>query len=66
MEIWKAAVLGIVQGLTEFLPVSSSWHLILFERILGADTGGADMFLGVMLHAGTLIAVVLAYAPTLW
>lgn len=66
MEIWKAAVLGIVQGLTEFLPVSSSGHLILFERILGADTGGADMFLGVMLHAGTLIAVVLAYAPTLW
>ena len=66
MEIWKAAVLGIVQGLTEFLPVSSSGHLILFERILGADTGGADMFLGIMLHAGTLIAVVLAYAPMLW
>ena len=66
MEIWKAAVLGIVQGLTEFLPVSSSGHLILFERMLNADTGGADMFLGVMLHAGTLIAVLAVYLPMLW
>ena len=65
MEVWKAAVLGIVQGITEFLPVSSSGHLILFERILGAETGGADMFLGIMLHAGTLIAVLFAYAPRL-
>lgn len=66
MEVWKAAVLGIVQGITEFLPVSSSGHLILFERMLGADTGGAEMFLGIMLHAGTLIAVLFAYAPRLW
>lgn len=66
MEVWKAAVLGIVQGITEFLPVSSSGHLILFERMLGAETGGADMFLGIMLHAGTLIAVLFAYAPRLW
>lgn len=65
MEIWKAAVLGIVQGLTEFLPVSSSGHLLLFERLLSAETGGADMFLGVMLHAGTLIAVLFVYAPVL-
>ena len=66
MELWKAAILGIVQGLTEFLPVSSSGHLILFERLLNADTGGADMFLGVMLHAGTLVAVLAVYAPVLW
>ena len=66
MEVWKAAVLGLVQGLTEFLPVSSSGHLLLFERILGADTGGADLFLGVMLHAGTLAALLLLYAPRLW
>ena len=65
MELWKAAVLGIVQGLTEFLPVSSSGHLLLFERILGVDTGGADLFLGVMLHAGTLLAVLLVYARRL-
>ena len=66
MEVWKAALLGLVQGLTEFLPVSSSGHLLLFERILGADTGGADLFLGVMLHAGTLAALLLLYAPRLW
>ena len=61
MEIWKAAVLCIVQGLTEFLPVSSSGHIILFEKILGIHTGGADMFLGIMLHAGTLCAVLAVY-----
>lgn len=66
MEVWKAALLGLVQGLTEFLPVSSSGHLLLFERILGADTGGADLFLGVMLHAGTLAALLLLYTPRLW
>ena len=64
MELWKAAVLGIVQGLTEFLPVSSSGHLLLFERILGVDGGG--LFLGVMLHAGTLLAVLGVYARSLW
>lgn len=65
MEVWKAAVLGLVQGITEFLPVSSSGHLLLFERMLGVETGGADMFLGIMLHAGTLIAVLFFYAPQL-
>lgn len=65
LEVWKAAVLGIVQGITEFLPVSSSGHLLLFERLLGAETGGADMFLGIMLHAGTLLAVCAACFPAL-
>ena len=63
MEIWKAAVLGAVQGICEFLPVSSSGHLLLFERILGTDTEGADLFLGVMLHAGTLLSALLVFAP---
>lgn len=63
MEVWKAAVLGIVQGICEFLPVSSSGHLLIFERILGTDTEGADLFLGVMLHAGTLLASLLFFAP---
>ena len=64
MEWWKAAILGAVQGLTEFLPVSSSGHLLLFERLLGAEGGG--LFLGVMLHAGTLLAVLGVYARRLW
>ena len=60
MELWKAAVLGIVQGLTEFLPVSSSGHIILFEKLLRVGPSGG-MFFGLMLHAGTLIAVLFAY-----
>ena len=61
MPVWKAIVLGIVQGLTEFLPVSSSGHILIFERILNVNTGGADMFLGIVLHAGTLFAVIAVY-----
>lgn len=62
MTVWKAMVLGLVQGLTEFLPVSSSGHLLLFERLLGTDGG---LYFSVMLHGGTLIAVLFAYAPRL-
>ena len=61
MELLKAAVLGIVQGLTEFLPVSSSGHLILVRAALGwkllADPHLNKMF-DVALHAGTFLALV--------
>ena len=56
--IWQSIILGTVQGLTEFLPVSSSGHLALLHRILGADFGGNTLFFDIMLHVGTLIAVV--------
>lgn len=56
--IWQSIILGTVQGLTEFLPVSSSGHLSLLHKILGADFGGNELFVDVMLHVGTLIAVV--------
>lgn len=60
--IWKSAVLGTVQGLTEFLPVSSSGHLTLLQRILGYDLGGAGMnFVNILLHFGTLIAVIFVF-----
>lgn len=56
--IWKSMVLGTVQGLTEFLPVSSSGHLIFLQKVMGYDIGGGSMtFVNVMLHFGTLIAV---------
>lgn len=55
MEAWKAIVLGAVQGFSEFLPVSSSGHLILLQRWLGVEDGG--LFFDVMLHIGTLIPV---------
>ena len=55
--IWKSIVLGTVQGLTEFLPVSSSGHIALLQQILDYNV---DMLLvNVLLHFGTLIAVVI-------
>lgn len=55
LEILKAIVLGIVQGLTEFLPVSSSGHLVLLQQVFGMQE--SPIFLDSMLHMGTLIAV---------
>ena len=57
MEIWQAVVLGLVQGLTEFLPVSSSGHLTFVQRLMGVDLGGMDLLFDIMLHVGTLVAV---------
>ena len=59
MEIWQAIVLGAVQGLAEFLPISSSGHLILMQRWLGVAEGG--LFFDVMLHIGTLIPVFIVF-----
>lgn len=57
MQIWQAIVLGTVQGLTEFLPVSSSGHLVLLQEVMNVDLGGNMLFFDIMLHLGTLIAV---------
>jgi len=63
MEILKAVILGIIQGLTEFLPVSSSAHLVLFQDVLKVK----DAFtLDVFLHFGTLIAVSIFYWEDIW
>ena len=59
MQIWQAIVLGAVQGFAEFLPVSSSGHLILMQRWLGVTEGG--LFFDVMLHVGTLIPVFIIF-----
>jgi undecaprenyl-diphosphatase len=60
---WQALLLGIVQGLTEFLPVSSSGHLALAEAWLDAPGGGVAF--AVLLHAGTLLAIVIVFSrPT--
>lgn len=63
MPIWKAVFLGAVQGLTEFLPVSSSGHLVFFESFLGVKTPGVTF--EVALHVGTLLAVLWVYAADL-
>lgn len=57
MEIWEALVLGIAQGLSEFLPISSSGHLLILEK---AGIGQENLFFNVMLHVGTLFAVLIA------
>lgn len=59
MSLLHAIVLGIIQGLTEFLPISSSAHLIVIPWILGWEDGGLTF--DVALHAGTLIAVLLFF-----
>ncbi len=59
MTLLEAIVLGILQGLTEFLPVSSSGHLVLAQQYLGLKE--SLVFFDVMLHVGTLAAVLVAY-----
>ena len=59
MNVLQAMVLGLIQGLTEFLPVSSSGHLVLIQNIMGVDSGsGYYLFFDTMLHLGTLAAVI--------
>lgn len=59
----SAAFLGLLQGLTEFLPVSSSGHLVLFEKILGFSPEQGDMVLfDLMVHAATVAAIVVVFA----
>ncbi len=60
MNILQAIILGIVQGLTEFLPVSSSGHLTIFQHIMGVNMEG-NLFFNVMLHVGTLVSVCVVY-----
>ena len=57
MTPFEAAILGVVQGLTEFLPVSSSAHLILARAVFGWDAGELNLAFDVACHLGTLFAV---------
>ena len=63
MDLFSAALLGVVQGLTEFLPVSSSGHLILARAFFGWDPGRFGIAFDAACHVGTLLAVV-AYFRT--
>ena len=59
MTVWEAAVLGFVQGATEFLPVSSSGHLVITQSVLGSATQG--MLFEVAVHVATLLSILLVY-----
>ena len=60
MSFFEAVFLGVVQGLTEFFPVSSSGHLVLFQTLLGVDRDGGLAF-EVAVHVATLVAIALFY-----
>lgn len=63
-DVLAAAILGLVQGLTEFLPVSSTAHLILAQQALGLDPERFGLSFDVALHLGTALAVLLYFART--
>ena len=65
MDYITVIIQAIVQGLTEFLPVSSSGHLSVLQHITGVD-GEAALILSIVLHLGTLVAVFAAFWDTIW
>lgn len=64
MSFWVLVLLCLVQGLTEFLPVSSSGHLLLLEQIFGIE--GNLLLLNLFLHLSTLLAVLIVYRKVIW
>ncbi len=62
--MFEAIVWGVVQGITEFLPISSDGHLVLVPAFLGID--GPDLTVTAVLHLGTLLAVILYFRRELW
>ncbi|TVQ36758.1 MAG: undecaprenyl-diphosphate phosphatase [Wenzhouxiangella sp.] len=64
MDAMQAAILALIQGLTEFLPVSSQAHLALYSLFTGTEYQGLDF--DIMLHAGSLVAVVAYFRRELW
>ncbi len=62
MNLIQSIILGLIQGLTEFLPVSSSGHLVIFENLFKLESAeSSNLFFDVLLHFGTLVAVVIAF-----
>ena len=59
MESLQSVMLGIIQGLTEFLPVSSSGHLVLLQNLFGIRE--PELFFDISLHIGTLIAIFIVF-----
>ena len=61
MELWQAIVLGIVEGLTEFLPVSSTAHLLVTQRLMGIASSDASNAYAVVIQGGAIAAVLVLY-----
>lgn len=61
MTWWEALLLGLVQGLTEFIPVSSSGHLVLSQHLLGLGSEQSDITFEVFVHFGTVLSILTVY-----
>jgi len=65
-DLIKAVVLGIVEGLTEFLPVSSTGHLLLLEHFFGFDDDDFGKTFVVLIQLGAILAILSVYFQRLW
>jgi len=65
MNWWQSIVLGLIQGLTEFLPVSSSGHLAIGQAIFGLE-GEENLMFDVVVHAATVLATILVFRKQIW
>ena len=66
MKLLYSIILGIIQGLGEFLPISSSGHLALAQELLGLEVAENNLAFNVLLHLGTLLAVFIIYYKDIW
>jgi undecaprenyl-diphosphatase len=64
METWHAILLGLIEGLTEYIPVSSTAHLLLTEKVLGVSSTGRSF--EVLIQLGAILALLSVYAGKLW
>lgn len=69
MQLFEVFILGVVQGIAEFLPISSSAHLIIFRDVFGIGAGMAknlEMSFDIALHLGTLLAIICFFFKDFW
>jgi undecaprenyl-diphosphatase len=64
METWQVVLLGLIEGLTEYLPVSSTAHLLLTERLMGVSSTGRTF--EVLIQLGAILALLTVYSGKLW
>src|SRR5882672_9846017 len=66
LDLFKAAILGVVEGLTEFLPVSSTGHLLLMEHFLGWGDGAFGKSFAILIQLGAILALLTIYFGRIW